>query len=190
MSERPPDFTSKSFLLHEENFAARQPRLSYLLKRCVDVIGSGLLLLVLVPLLVLLAMVVLLDDSWPFIYRRRVVGMEGSFDAFKFRTMRRDSEAILNADPLLRAEFEQNYKLKVDPRVTRSGSVLRKFSLDELPQLVNVFLGQMSLVGPRMVTAPELAKYGPHRDLLLTVRPGLTGYWQVSGRRNKNYQKK
>jgi lipopolysaccharide/colanic/teichoic acid biosynthesis glycosyltransferase len=187
MNERPPNFTSESFLPHGENSAARQPRLSHYLKRCVDVIGASLLLVVLMPLLVLLALIVLLDDDWPFIYRRRVVGMEGSFDAFKFRTMRRDAEAILNADPCLRAEFEQNFKLKVDPRVTKSGSVLRKFSLDELPQLVNVLLGQMSLVGPRMVTAPELAKYGPYRNLLLTVKPGLTGYWQVSGRQEVDY---
>lgn len=160
------------------------------IKRCADVIGSAVLLVLLSPLLLLLVFVVLIDDGWPVIYRRRVVGASGSFDAFKFRTMRRDADAILNSNPSLRAEFERNFKLKDDPRVTRSGAILRKFSLDELPQLVNVLRGQMSLVGPRMVTMPELEKYGDSKSLLLRVKPGLTGYWQVSGRQEVDYEER
>lgn len=163
---------------------------AFWIKRCADVVGSAVLLVLLLPLLLVLALIVLLDDGWPVIYRRRVVGASGSFDAFKFRTMRRDAEAILKADPSLRAEFERNFKLKVDPRVTRSGAVLRKFSLDELPQLLNVLRGQMSLVGPRMVTIPELEKYGDSKSLLLSVKPGLTGYWQVSGRQEVDYEER
>jgi lipopolysaccharide/colanic/teichoic acid biosynthesis glycosyltransferase len=101
--------------------------------------------------------------------------------------MRRDADIWLERDESLRAAFTENFKLKTDPRVTRLGSFLRKLSLDELPQLFNVLAGQMSLVGPRMITAPELEKYGEHKNLLLTVKPGLTGYWQVHGRQEVSY---
>lgn len=165
-------------------------RISLLAKRIGDLAGSALLLVLLSPLFLAIAILILIDDGWPVIYRRRVVGTTGFFDAFKFRTMRRDADAILNADPALRVEFERNFKLKSDPRVTWSGSLLRKLSLDELPQLVNVFRGQMSLVGPRMITKPELEKYGDHKTLLLRVKPGLTGYWQVNGRQDVNYEER
>src|SRR6266404_3969984 len=179
-----------------EHCQMRQPSMqsydspSLLVKRVGDLVGSALLLVSLSPLLLLLAIVVLLDDGWPVVYRRQVVGRNGRFDAFKFRTMRRDAQAVLDANPILRAEFERNFKLKVDPRVTRSGAILRRFSLDELPQLVNIFRGQMSFVGPRMITTPELSKYGAYASLLLKVKPGLTGYWQVSGRQEVNYEER
>lgn len=164
--------------------------LSPLAKRFVDLLGSALLLVFLSPLLLLLAAIVLFEEGWPVIYRRRVVGRNGGFDAFKFRTMRRDADAILDADPRLRLEFERNFKLKADPRITRSGVFLRKLSLDELPQLVNILRGQMSFVGPRMITAPELEKYGAHKSVLLRVKPGLTGYWQVNGRQEVDYEER
>lgn len=159
-------------------------------KRCVDVLGAAVLIFLLFPIFVLISLLVVLEDGWPIIYRRRVIGINGQFDAFKFRSMRRDADAILAADPALKAEFERNFKLKYDPRVTKIGTFLRKVSLDELPQLFNVLRGQMSLVGPRMITAPELDKYGPHRQLLLTVKPGLTGYWQVRGRQSVSYEER
>jgi len=160
------------------------------LKRGIDLAGSVILLLTLSPLLLVLALLVRLIDGSPIIYRRQVVGPRGKFDAYKFRTMCRGADAWLAADPDLRAEFEQNFKLRTDPRITRMGSWLRKFSLDELPQLFNVFRGQMSLVGPRMVTEPELEKYGDYQEMLLTVRPGLTGYWQVNGRQEVSYRER
>ena len=101
-----------------------------------------------------------------------------------------DADARLARDPELRRQFEQNYKLKNDPRVTRIGSILRRFSLDELPQLFNVVLGQMSLVGPRMITEPERARYGKWGMNLSTVKPGLTGLWQVSGRSDVGYDER
>ncbi len=159
-------------------------------KRGLDVGIAVPLLLVLSPVLAFVALLIFLADGRPILYRRRVVGQEGEFDAFKFRTMCRDADAILAADAALNAEFERNFKLKRDPRVTRLGLFLRKLSLDELPQLLNVALGQMSLVGPRMVTAAELSKYGPNRNLLLSVKPGLTGYWQVNGRQNVPYDER
>ena len=101
--------------------------------------------------------------------------------------MQVDADGVLAQDLGLRMEFEKNYKLTADPRVTRVGAWLRKFSLDELPQLFNVLRGQMSLVGPRMISLPELEKYGEAKMLLLTVKPGLTGYWQVYGRQRVDY---
>lgn len=163
---------------------------SLLFKRGMDLTGSVTLIVLLSPLFALIALLVILDDGLPFIYRRRVVGKDGQFDAFKFRTMRRDADAVLNANPALRAEFERNFKLKNDPRITRMGSLLRKFSLDELPQLFNILTGEMSFVGPRMITAAELEKYGPYKAMLLRVKPGLTGYWQINGRQNVSYEER
>jgi exopolysaccharide production protein ExoY len=160
------------------------------LKRAVDVVGGGILIVVLMPLLALVGVLVLIEDGWPVIYRRRVVSRQGEFDAYKFRTMRKDADAVLAADPVLREEFQRNFKLRRDPRVTRVGAVLRKLSLDELPQLVNVLRGQMSIVGPRMISPPELEKYGCHKEVLLSVKPGLTGYWQVHGRQEVNYEER
>jgi len=159
-------------------------------KNCLDFVGAVVLIVFLLPLFLAIAALVALESGWPIVYRRRVVGTRGEFDALKFRSMRRDADAILAADPILKAEFEQNFKLKNDPRLTRVGSFLRKFSLDELPQLFNVLKGQMSLVGPRMITRAELDKYGVNKELLLTVKPGVTGYWQVHGRQEVSYQER
>jgi lipopolysaccharide/colanic/teichoic acid biosynthesis glycosyltransferase len=159
-------------------------------KRCVDIVCSTALIVLFLPLFAFLGFLVLADDGRPIIYRRRVLGQKGEFDAFKFRTMRRDADRLLATDPILRSQFERNFKLKNDPRLTRSGSCLRRLSLDELPQLFNVLKGQMSLVGPRMITASELSKYGSQRDLLLRVKPGITGYWQVNGRQEVSYEER
>jgi lipopolysaccharide/colanic/teichoic acid biosynthesis glycosyltransferase len=156
-------------------------------KRAIDLFGSLLLIVLLFPLFLLIAVLILVTGGAPIIHRRRVVGTAGEFDAFKFRTMRRDADRILASDENLRRAFTTNFKLKSDPRITRLGTVLRKFSLDELPQLFNVVAGQMSLVGPRMITAPELEKYGEHQASLLSARPGLTGFWQVHGRQEVSY---
>ena len=164
--------------------------LSRALKRALDVVLSACLCPIVLPLIGLCVVLVKLEDGGSCIYRRRVVGQTGEFDAFKIRTMRLDADMILRRDPRLRAEYEKDFKLRNDPRVTRIGKLLRKLSLDELPQLFNVLKGQMSLVGPRMITRPELEKYGPYRDLLLTVKPGLTGYWQVSGRQDVDYDQR
>lgn len=145
-------------------------------------------LICLSPLLLILALAVKLDSPGPIIYRRRVLGKNGRvFDAYKFRTMYINGDEILAKHPKLRAELNKNYKLKCDPRVTNVGKFLRKFSLDELPQLFNVVKQEMSLVGPRIITPDEISKYGPHGVLLLTVMPGLTGFWQVNGRSNTSY---
>lgn len=162
----------------------------HLFKECIDRIGAGFLIILLLPLLISMAFAVLIDDGWPIIYRRRVLGKYGEFDAFKFRSMKRDADAILARDEALRSEFERNFKLRKDPRLTRIGAFLRKYSLDELPQLFNVLEGQMSLVGPRMITPQELSKYGPYQKLLMTTKPGLTGYWQTRGRQDIPYEER
>ncbi len=159
-------------------------------KRAVDLAGSAVGLVLLSPVLLTIAVIVKLQDGGPAIHRRRVVGPNGQFDAFKFRSMRPDADGILNADPGLRQSFAKAFKLANDPRVTPIGARLRRYSLDELPQLFNVLRGQMSLVGPRMITAPELERYGKHQGLLLSVKPGLTGAWQVSGRQNVDYKQR
>lgn len=143
------------------------------------------------PLLLALAVLVKLDSPGPVIHRRRVMGLNGGqLDAFKFRSMYVNGDEILAAHPELQAELEANCKLKDDPRVTRVGKFLRKTSLDELPQLFNVLLGQMSLVGPRMISPPEMEKYGKWGMNLLTVKPGITGMWQVSGRSDVAYEER
>ena len=158
------------------------------LKAVMDLSLTAIGLALISPLLLILAVIVKLDSPGPALYRRRVMGRGGAqFDAFKFRTMLVNGDEILSAHPELRAEWEREQKLKDDPRVTRCGQWMRKLSLDELPQLFNVLGGQMSLVGPRMIAPVELARYGDDATELLTVKPGITGLWQVSGRSDLGY---
>ena len=129
-------------------------------KRILDLAGSIFLLLLLLPVIAVIALLIKIEDGGPVIFRRRVIGKKGEFDALKLRSMYVDADKILERDGALLKEFEVSFKLKNDPRVTRIGAWTRKFSLDELPQLLNVLRGEMSLVGPRMITRPELEKYG------------------------------
>ena len=153
------------------------------LKRALDLSLTVPGLIGLSPLLLALALVVKLDSPGPVLYRRRVMGRGGTqFDGLKFRTMAVNGDEILAAYPELLAQWRRDHKVRDDPRITRSGRWMRKMSLDELPQLFNVLRGEMSLVGPRMMAPVELARYGDRAGELLTVQPGITGLWQVSGR--------
>lgn len=155
----------------------------------MDRLLSLVALLLLAPVLLVLALIVRLDGPGPVLYRRRVLGRGGrQFDALKFRTMVVNGDAVLAGRPDLLRALAHDEKLKDDPRITRPGRWLRRLSLDELPQLFNVLAGQMSLVGPRMISPPELKRYGPFADELLTVRPALTGPWQISGRADLSYE--
>ncbi len=159
-----------------------------LTKRAVDVVGSAAGLVLLAPLLVAVATAVKLADGGPIIHRREVVGRDGRrIFALKFRTMIPGADGYLVRHPELRAEYAENVKLRRDPRVTRVGAVLRRCSVDELPQLVNVLRGEMSLVGPRMIHPSEEARYGPFAATRRRVPPGLSGLWQVSGRQDISY---
>jgi len=151
-----------------------------LIKDALDILGAFLGLALGAPILAVLACCVHLDSPGPIFYRQRRIGKGGvPFLAWKFRTMYRDAEVRLADDPELRRQFEHAYKLIDDPRVTRMGRWLRRTGFDELPQLLNVLKGEMSLVGPRPIVEDELRKYGPWERRLLCVKPGLTGLWQV-----------
>jgi exopolysaccharide biosynthesis polyprenyl glycosylphosphotransferase len=148
-------------------------------------------LLFLWPLFLVIAIIVKLDSPGPAFHRRQVMGVNGNkFCALKFRTMYENGNEILESNQELKLELEQKHKLRNDPRVTRVGHVLRKYSLDELPQLINVLFHEMSLVGPRMISPEEMANYNRWGINLLTVKPGITGLWQVSGRSDISYEER
>jgi exopolysaccharide biosynthesis polyprenyl glycosylphosphotransferase len=175
----------------------RPDRLLRAIKRCVDIVVAGVALALLTPAFGWIALRIKRDSAGPVLYRHRRVGLDGKeFELVKFRTMYADAashaqrlEALL-ADPARRAEFARTHKLAVDPRVTPFGAFLRRLSFDELPQLVNVLRGDMSLVGPRPVTVDELWRYGDDAPTLLTFRPGVTGYWQINGRSRADYDER
>jgi Undecaprenyl-phosphate galactose phosphotransferase WbaP len=136
-----------------------------------------------------------LDSKGPVFYRQARIGRQGrKFYVYKFRTMVQNADEILqtylNNSPELKAEWLATHKLKQDPRVTGVGAVLRKLSLDELPQLWNIWIGDMSVIGPRPIVDAEIEKYGKCFDLYIQIRPGLTGLWQVSGRNNTTYERR
>jgi lipopolysaccharide/colanic/teichoic acid biosynthesis glycosyltransferase len=163
---------------------------AHAIKRIVDLFGASMLLVLFAPALIVCALLIKLQDGGPIFHRRRVVGPRGEFDAFKLRTMCPQADAILQQDTDLRREFELNSKLRSDPRITPVGAVLRKLSLDECPQLWNVLRGEMSLVGPRMITADELKRYGEAGWIFRAAKPGLTGYWQVQGRQEVPFEQR
>ncbi len=158
-------------------------------KRLLDVIASAVGLVVLTPIFIAIAVLIKRDDAGPAIYRREIVGLAGRrVYAYKFRTMIQDADGYLQRHPELQKEYATNVKLRRDPRVTRIGAKLRRSSLDELPQLLNVVRGEMSLVGPRMIHPSEQTRYGAFAQARQTVRPGITGLWQVRGRQEVSYE--
>lgn len=174
-------------------------------KRIFDIVGSSIALFLLSPLFVLISLLVKFDSKGPVYYKHKRLGFDKQhFYLYKFRTMRleyctgdqfsgkSDAEIFTQEfkDESLAKEFQKQQKLKDDPRVTRLGRILRKTSLDELPQIFNVFLGQLSLVGPRPIVDAELAKYGQYKHRLFVVKPGMTGLWQVSGRSDMPYRER
>jgi exopolysaccharide production protein ExoY len=164
-------------------------------KRLIDVALAGFGIVVLSPLFLLCFAACLLSSPGPVLFGHRRIGFQGKyFQCFKFRTMVINGEEVLRAylasHPEARAEWEATRKLRFDPRVTAIGSILRKTSLDEIPQLFNVLWGEMSIVGPRPVTEEELARYSTRVKSYLACRPGITGLWQVSGRSGTTYRKR
>lgn len=159
-------------------------------KRLFDFFSSLALLLVSWPLFCAVAIAIKREDGGPVFYRHRRIGQGGrSISLWKFRTMVPDAAAMGDRfTPEQQAEWAANFKLRNDPRVTRTGRTLRRTSLDELPQILNIIAGGMSVIGPRPIVLEELAKYGPHKDLLLSAKPGLIGYWQAYGRSNVGYE--
>jgi Undecaprenyl-phosphate galactose phosphotransferase WbaP len=165
------------------------------IKRISDFTMTFCLCVVLLPLILLIAVLVKLTSKGPIFFGQRRIGRDGRhFKAWKFRSMHPDADRLLKehlaANPHLAAEWEANHKLKSDPRVTWIGRILRPTSLDELPQLWNVLVGEMSLVGPRPIVDAEVEKYREAYDLYRKVQPGITGLWQVSGRNNTTYEER
>ena len=164
-------------------------------KRLFDIVFASLVLTIFSPLYLAIALLVLISSRGSIFYIHPRVGLHGrQFNCVKFRTMINGAdqalEKHLNSCPISRAEYEAFFKLKQDPRITKIGKILRATSLDELPQFWNVLVGDMSVVGPRPLVQEELVKYGTAIDRVLSVRPGIAGLWQVSGRNDIPYAKR
>lgn len=164
-----------------------------ILVRALDVVIALLTLVFVLPLMAVIALAIFLQDGGPVLFSHRRVGRGGKpFFCYKFRSMAVDAEArlaeLLKRDPVAREEWARDHKLRDDPRVTPLGAFLRRSSLDELPQLFNVLLGTMSLVGPRPIVDAEISRYGKRFCHYCAVKPGITGLWQVSGRNDVSYR--
>jgi len=160
-----------------------------------DFFMTTVLIILFFPVLILLYMVVYIATKGKPVFTHERIGRDGkAFGVYKFRTMHPDAdvllEELLESDPIIRREWEKEFKLKNDPRITKIGKFLRKTSLDELPQLLNVIKGEMSLVGPRPIVSDEIQKYGAYFSYFKAVKPGITGLWQISGRNDVDYDER
>jgi lipopolysaccharide/colanic/teichoic acid biosynthesis glycosyltransferase len=172
-----------------------QSRSGRTLKRIGDIIFSLIVLTLGSPIFISIAILVKLSSPGSVFYIQKRVGRNyKEFGCIKFRTMYKDADELLpnllEKYPLMRKEFEKDFKLRQDPRITKLGRFLRRSSLDELPQFFNVLKGEMSVVGPRPIVSNEIIKYSLFMEEVISVRPGLTGLWQVSGRNNLSYKKR
>ncbi|MGN1394259.1 MAG: undecaprenyl-phosphate galactose phosphotransferase WbaP [Succinivibrionaceae bacterium] len=186
-------FNQKLMLIRLKNNLAR--KYNKLLKLCLDYIFTIIGTIVISPILLTIVILIYLDSPGPIFFKHKRVGKNGKeFYCYKFRSMCVDAQQkldhLLATDPEAKKEWETFYKLKQDPRITKIGSFLRSTSLDELPQLINVLKGEMSLVGPRPITKDELVKYGNNVSDYLIVKPGMTGMWQVKGRNDITYNER
>lgn len=169
----------------------KRNRYHSIIKRGIDLAVATFGLILCAPTMIFIAILVKLDSPGPIIFAHKRIGKDGKgFKMFKFRSMVHDAEEILKRDSELKRAYENDYKIKSDPRITKIGKFIRNHSLDELPQIINVLRGEMSLVGPRPVIEDELRKYGPLAEKLLVVKPGITGLWQISGRSNISYEER
>lgn len=165
-------------------------------KRTIDIAGGIFGLLILIPVTIIVAIVNLINkENGPIFYSQKRIGKDGKiFRMYKYRTMVVDADKklkdILEKNPEMRKEWEENRKLKNDPRITKIGNFLRKTSIDEIPQFVNVLTGDLSLVGPRAVVADEIDKFGMYQIDVLSVKPGITGYWAANGRSETSYDER
>jgi len=182
---------AESDIQRMQNSVNRPFQLTLATKRAIDIAGSLIALVFFSPLFLPISLLIKLESPGPLFYLPQVVGYRGKrFTLLKFRTMVDGAHQILQNDPKLWDEYRTNLKVKNDSRVTRVGRILRKTSLDELPQLVNILRGELSLVGPRILSKIELARYGDAQGKVLGVVPGLTGLWQVSGRHMVSFERR
>lgn len=169
------------------------PGLGYFsLKRLIDIIGAFLGLILLSPVFLIIAITIKVGSKGKVIFGHTRFGMNGKLiKVYKFRSMYENAKELMeNFTPEQKAEFEKNFKLDNDPRITKIGKFLRESSLDELPQLINILKGDMTIVGPRPIVEREIEKYGVYGDKFLSAKPGLTGLWQVSGRSDTTYEER
>jgi lipopolysaccharide/colanic/teichoic acid biosynthesis glycosyltransferase len=177
----------------ENDNLRKENRVLYnILKRCIDIVSSSIAIIILLPIYLIIICTIKIDSKGPAMFGHTRIGLNGEkIKVYKFRSM------VSNADEVFRnftseqkAEFEKNFKLEHDPRITRVGGFLRKTSLDELPQLFNIIKGNMSIVGPRPIVEKEIIKYGVYSDKLFSAKPGLTGFWQANGRSDTTYEER
>lgn len=183
---------STDFQSDNKVIEVRSDIIYHFVKRTFDFLISGISLILLSPIFLFIAVLIKLDSKGKVFYKHKRIGKNGEYIyLYKFRSMYFDSKERLEEmlkDPVIRKEWEENYKLNNDPRITKIGTILRKTSLDELPQLFNILVGDMSIVGPRPVVDDEIKKYGSNKDKLLSVTPGLTGWWACNGRSCTSYE--
>lgn len=175
----------------ERTQSAHSTRLGYrIAKRIMDILLAGIGTILAAPFILLIILAIKLDSKGPAFYIHHRIGKNGKpLRLYKFRSMYQNAdEMFLRFTPEQKAEWEQNFKLREDPRITRVGKFLRRTSLDELPQLLNILQGNLSVVGPRPVVDEELEKYGTNKTRFLSVTPGLTGYWQAFTRSDGTYE--
>ena len=174
------------------NSLTLRKRIYLIIKRFFDILLSLIGLVILLPIFIIIAIIIKLDSKGPVFFKHKRIGKNGkTIGVYKFRSMVINAEELIKKfTPEQKAEYEKNFKLDNDPRITRVGKILRKTSLDELPQLINIFIGNMSIVGPRPIVTGEIDKYGDQKDKFLSMTPGLTGYWQASGRSDVEYDER
>lgn len=162
------------------------------IKRFIDLIIGVVGLAICLPFFIIIAIAIKLDSKGPVFFKHKRIGKHGKdLYIYKFRTMINNAEdAIKDFTPEQKKEFEENFKLENDPRVTRVGKILRKTSIDELPQIINILKGEMAIIGPRPIVKSELEKYGVNKNKFLSVVPGLTGYWAANGRSDVSYEER
>lgn len=161
-------------------------------KRIADIFCSAIAIILLSPLFIIISIAIKATSEGPVIFVHKRVGKNGKeIGIYKFRSMVVNAEALIEKfTPEQKEEFQKNFKLETDPRITKIGKFLRKTSLDELPQLFNILKGDLSIVGPRPIMEVETEIYGKYRDMLLSVKPGLTGFWAANGRSDTSYKKR
>ena len=162
------------------------------IKRGIDILIGIIGITICLPFFIIIAIFIKLDSKGPVFFKHKRIGKNGKdLYIYKFRTMIDKAEdEIKNFTPEQKKEFEANYKLEDDPRVTKVGKILRKTSIDELPQIINILKGEMAIIGPRPVVKNELEKYGKNKNKFLSVAPGLTGYWAANGRSDVSYEER
>lgn len=180
------------FRVNYIGYEKKRLRLYLFIKRLIDVIGSIIGLILLSPIFLIVAIAIKLDSKGPIIFGHTRKGLGGKdIKVYKFRTMHKNSQEIFNNfTKEQKEEFYKNFKLENDPRITRIGDFLRRTSIDELPQLINILNGTMTIVGPRPIVEKEVLLYDKYAPKLFSVVPGLTGYWQANGRSDTTYEER